>query len=316
MSFLEIKDVSKAFGANQAIIKASFNVDSGKVVGLLGPNGAGKTSMMRMLNHILVPDEGKILIDNEILSEKHLKRIGYLPEERGLYTSEKVLPQLIYFGRLRGMDKKTASLTAKNWLEKFQITNWANKRIETLSKGMAQKVQFIATVIHNPDLLILDEPFSGFDPLNIELIRNEIKQFKQEGKTIIISTHNMNEAEELCDNIILINKGQIVLNDSINEIREKFSDNVYTIRFKGNMIAFANALWTGYELLDKTSLNENTHIAQLKMKHENNLTSFVKAMEGQVNVEEVSKYKASMHSIFLKVVDEKEEVKNNDKGIE
>ena len=302
MDKLEIKDISKSYGADLALQQISFTAQKGKVLGLLGPNGAGKTSLIRIINRIILEDSGKVLIDGKEIKDSITENIGYLPEERGLYRNEKVLTQLVYFARLKGLSKAEAQKNAEEWLKKFNVSDWANKKVQSLSKGMAQKIQFIAAVIHDPEIIILDEPFSGFDPVNVELIKKELVQFKEDGKIILISTHNMNSAEELCDEIVLINKGKLVLSGEIQKIRTDFSEDLHSITFEGNMIAFANALWTGYELIKKESFSESRHIAYLKMKQDNDLTALVKTMEGQVKVESVQKYFPSMHEIFIKVI--------------
>lgn len=302
MDKLEIKEISKSYGADLALQQVSFTAEKGKVLGLLGPNGAGKTSLIRIINRIIKEDSGKVLIDNKEIKDTITENIGYLPEERGLYRNEKVLKQLVYFARLKNLSKADALKNAEDWLKKFNISDWANKKVQSLSKGMAQKIQFIAAVIHNPDIIILDEPFSGFDPVNVELIKKELHEFKKAGKIILISTHNMNSAEELCDEIVLIDKGKLILSGDIQEIKEKYSEDLHSITFEGNMIAFANALWTGYELVKNESYSESRHIAYLKMKHDNDLTALVKAMEGQVKVESVQKYYPSMHEIFIQVI--------------
>lgn len=307
MERIEIQHISKSYGATQALKKVSFDLNSGKITGLLGPNGAGKTSLIRILNQIIQQDEGKISIDGKMMLPEDNVKVGYLPEERGLYRSETVKSQLVYFARLKGLTKSEAIQNTQKWLSAFDIQDWADKKVEALSKGMAQKIQFIAAVIHDPEWIILDEPFSGFDPLNVELITGFLNDFKKQDKVVMISTHNMNSAEELCDEIVLLNKGEVMLSDSIENIQKEFAEEMHKISFEGNMIAFANALWTGYELVDKQSFSDQKHTAYLKMKHGNDLTALVKTMEGQVKVEAVQRHVPSMHEIFIRVVNSEKE---------
>jgi ABC-2 type transport system ATP-binding protein len=240
-----------------ALNNVSIKIPKGSIYGLLGPNGAGKTTFIRIINQITKPDKGEILFYNQPLTEIHTQKIGYLPEERGLYKTMKVGEQAIYLAQLKGMNRAIARKKLTEWFDKFDILNWWNKKVEDLSKGMAQKVQFIVTVVHEPELLILDEPFSGFDPINTELIKQEILELKNKGATIIFSTHNMQSVEEVCDHITLINKSETVIEGPINEVKRRFSNNTYDIHFTGNMISFTNALWTDFELLKKKEISKS-----------------------------------------------------------
>lgn len=217
---IEVINVSKRFAEHVALNNLSLSVPEGCVYGLLGPNGAGKTTLIRILNQITGPDTGQVLIDGEPLRPKHVERIGYLPEERGLYKKMKVGEQAIYLAQLKGIGKAEATRRLKLWFDKFEIGDWWNKTVEELSKGMQQKVQFITTVIHEPDILIFDEPFSGFDPINANLLKESILELRDKGATILLSTHNMNSVEELCDRITLINKGEKILEGKVDEIKE------------------------------------------------------------------------------------------------
>lgn len=228
-SFIEINNVSKTYGNYKALNNISIRVPRQSIYGLLGPNGAGKTTLIRMLNLITAPDEGEIIFNGEKLNRNHITQIGYLPEERGLYRSMKVGEQAIYLAQLKGVSQKDAEKRLKAWFNKFGILNWWDKKVEELSKGMQQKIQFIVTVIHNPPLLIFDEPFSGFDPINVNLLKKEILELRDKGATIIFSTHNMSSVEELCDNIMLINKGQKVLEGSVYQIKQDNKDNSFEI---------------------------------------------------------------------------------------
>ena len=231
-NFIEINNVSKTYGTYKALNNISIKVPRQSIYGLLGPNGAGKTTLIRMLNQITAPDEGEIIFDGEKLNRNHISHIGYLPEERGLYKTMKVGEQAIYLAQLKGVSYKDAEKRLKQWFKKFDILSWWDRKVEELSKGMQQKIQFIVTVIHNPKLLIFDEPFSGFDPINVNLLKKEILELRDKGATIIFSTHNMASVEELCDNIMLINKGQKVLEGSVYQIKQDFKDNKFEIKLR------------------------------------------------------------------------------------
>ncbi|MBR5146156.1 MAG: ATP-binding cassette domain-containing protein [Bacteroidales bacterium] len=229
VNLIEINNVSKTYGNYKALNNISIKVPKQSIYGLLGPNGAGKTTLIRMLNQITAPDEGEIIFNGEKLNRNHISDIGYLPEERGLYKAMKVGEQAIYLAQLKGVSKKEAEKRLKQWFNKFGITDWWNKKVEELSKGMQQKIQFIVTVIHNPQLLIFDEPFSGFDPINVNLLKKEILELRDKGATIIFSTHNMASVEELCDNIMLINKGEKILEGSVYQVKQDFKDNNFEV---------------------------------------------------------------------------------------
>ena len=229
VNLIEINNVSKTYGDYKALNNISIKVPRQSIYGLLGPNGAGKTTLIRMLNQITAPDEGEIIFNGEKLNRDHISDIGYLPEERGLYKAMKVGEQAIYLAQLKGVSKKEAEKRLKQWFHKFGITDWWNKKVEELSTGMQQKIQFIVTVIHNPQLLIFDEPFSGFDPINVNLLKKEILELRDKGATIIFSTHNMASVEELCDNIMLINKGEKILEGSVYQVKQDFKDNNFEV---------------------------------------------------------------------------------------
>lgn len=235
MSIIQIQGVSKFYANHTALNKVSFDVPRGTIFGLLGPNGAGKTSLIRIINQITAPDEGTILLNGEELNKEHIKNIGYLPEERGLYKKMTVYDQLIYFARLRGMNTSAAKKTINEWLGKFEATTWKNKKIEELSKGMQQKIQFIVTVMHNPDFIILDEPFTGFDPKNTQLIKDEIENLRNNGASIMLSTHRMENVEAICDNVVLINKAQVIAEGSVMDVRKSLKDDTYSITYSGDM---------------------------------------------------------------------------------
>jgi ABC-2 type transport system ATP-binding protein len=232
LQILEIQHLNKSFGKTKALSDINLKIPKGVIFGLLGPNGAGKTTLIRIINQIIDSDSGTILFKNEPLRRNHISQIGYLPEERGLYKKMKVWDQLIYFARLKGMSAPTAKQKVNEWLEKMDVSNWRDKRIDDLSKGMAQKVQFISTVIHEPELLILDEPFSGFDPLNAEIIRDQILGLKQKGISLLLSTHRMESVELLCDEIAMFNKSEKILDGPIEKIKNQFSSNEFEIKIK------------------------------------------------------------------------------------
>lgn len=227
MSMLSVKEVSKSFGEHQALKMVSLEIGQGKIFGLLGPNGAGKTTLIRIINQITAPDSGSVYFEGEELAPRHIAQIGYLPEERGLYPKMRVGEQLLYLARLKDLNKKEATKRVNQWLERFDIVSWRNKNIEELSKGMAQKVQFIATVIHRPRLLIFDEPFTGFDPVNARLIKDEIATLRNEGATVIFSTHRMESVEAICDEIALLHHGQKILEGPIDTIKEAYKQNIF-----------------------------------------------------------------------------------------
>lgn len=263
-SLIEINNVNKTYGNYKALNDISIKVPRQSIYGLLGPNGAGKTTLIRMLNQITAPDEGSIIFNGEKLNRNHVSNIGYLPEERGLYKSMKVGEQAIYLAQLKGLSQKEAEKRLKQWFAKFGIMNWWDKKVEELSKGMQQKIQFIVTVIHNPQLLIFDEPFSGFDPINVNILKKEILELRDKGATIIFSTHNMASVEELCDNIMLINKGQKILEGSVYQIKQDFKENKFEVCLRcddDEPIALPN----GFSLLsEKTDKNgEKTLIVSI-----------------------------------------------------
>ena len=232
MNYLEINNVSKTYGTKKVLNDISIKVPQQSIYGLLGPNGAGKTTLIRVLNQITMPDSGQVLLNGKPLSRDDVMNIGYLPEERGLYKKMKVGEQAVYLAQLKGMDRKDADRKLRHWFMKFDIASWWDKKVEELSKGMQQKVQFIVTVVHEPKLLIFDEPFSGFDPINVNLLKKEILELRDNGATILFSTHNMASVEELCDNIMLINKGEKILEGSVYDIKQQYKNHSYDIVYK------------------------------------------------------------------------------------
>lgn len=256
MYYLEANDIVKQYGDYKALSGVTVKVPKGCVYGLLGPNGAGKTSLIRIINRITAPDSGQVFINGHTSTAEDIYRIGYMPEERGLYKKMKVSEQIMFLARLRGLSKDQAKERMAYWLSKFGITSWENKRVMELSKGMQQKIQFIATVIHDPDLMILDEPFSGLDPVNAEILKNEILELKDNGKTIILSTHNMASVEELCDEITLINKSQVVLQGNVRDVRSQFKKHIFKLTIGGDSFDCASSLFSIQEIAShKTSID-------------------------------------------------------------
>lgn len=293
--------ISKQFVGTKALDDVSLEIPSGKIFGLLGPNGAGKTTFIRILNQMIQPDEGEILIDDKPLLESDIERVGYLPEERGLYKKMRVAEQILYFASLKGMPEKNAKQELDGWLNRFEISDWKNKRVEELSKGMQQKVQFIATVLHKPHLLILDEPFSGFDPVNAQLIKNEILRLKDEGTTILLSTHNMNSVEELCDNISLIHKSKQILNGSVTQIRNSFANNKFEIEFSGYYNKLLTTLTPSFKILNQTVDDEKT-IVQIELVQQVTTNDVIQYLMGSGNIVSFKPILPSMNDIFIDAV--------------
>jgi len=301
---IEASNITKKFSNHIALNNVSINIPKGSIYGLLGPNGAGKTTFIRLINQITKPDNGGILYKGEPLTAKHISKIGYLPEERGLYKKMKIGEQALYLAQLKGMSLRDAKDKLHYWFEKFDIINWWDKRVEDLSKGMAQKIQFIVTVLHEPELLILDEPFSGFDPINTELIKREILELKNKGTTIIFSTHNMQSIEEICSYITLIDYSKIILQGNVKRIRTKFSNNEYEIKFEGNMISFTTALWTGFELIQHIPLSKTIHTVIVKPIEKTSINKLLGAIITSCKIQYVKEKKASMNDIFIRAVKE------------
>lgn len=301
MNALDITSIHKSYANHTALNNVSVHMPEGCIFGLLGPNGAGKTSLIRIINQITAPDSGEVKFFGERLAPEHVHQIGYLPEERGLYKKMKIGEQAMYLARLKGMSKDDARRELKAWFERFEISDWWNKKVEELSKGMAQKVQFISTVLHKPKLLILDEPFSGFDPINAALIRSEILRLRDEGASIILSTHNMGSVEEICDHIALINKSRVILEGSVKDVRQRFDNHEYSIRFSGNLIGFTNALGANFILIDQKQV-EGVHECTLQLKDGLRLNDLLNAVINQVDIHEVVPKIPSMNEIFIRAV--------------
>jgi len=305
MHTLQAENVTKTYAGHTALKDVSIAVPQGSVFGLLGPNGAGKTSLIRIINQITGPDSGSIIFNGEPLRTEHVQRIGYLPEERGLYKKMKVGEQCIYLARLKGLSERDAKARLKAWFDRFDISAWWDKKVEELSKGMAQKVQFITTVMHDPGFIILDEPFSGFDPINAGLIRKEILRLRDEGATVMLSTHNMTSVEEVCSHIALINDAKVILDGKVSEVRNSFKESVYEIEFEGQMLAFTNALWTGYELLGHEDGGGTLRSARVRLKKDSTVNDLLGAVIPHVQVQSVREVIPRMDDIFIKVVQQK-----------
>jgi ABC-2 type transport system ATP-binding protein len=301
MYFLECKNIIKQYTGHRALDDVSITVPKGCIYGLLGPNGAGKTSLIRIINQITKPDSGKVLFNGEPLGQRHIKHVGYLPEERGLYKKMKVGEQAVYFARLRGMSKAEAEKRLLQWFRKFEIETWWNKKVEELSKGMQQKIQFIVTIVHEPELLIFDEPFSGFDPINVDLLKKEILQLKEKGTTIIFSTHNMSSVEELCDYICLINNGKNILSGEINEVRNQFKDSLMELRMDRPLDNLTAILPDGVVVLQQKQNNIFTQI-NLQTPAEITTNDIIQADAPYTRIISFSESLPSMHDIFVQEV--------------
>ena len=300
MNILEVKNVYKQYANHLALNDVSISVPRGSIFGLLGPNGAGKTTLIRIINTITAPDKGEVLLNNTPLTLKHTANIGYLPEERGLYKKMKVGEQALYLCQLKGLSKTEALKRLKYWFEKFEIESWWDKKVEELSKGMAQKVQFITTVLHEPELLIFDEPFSGFDPINAELLKKEIIELKNKGATVIFSTHNMDSVERLCENIALINKSQVVLSGNINQIRKQFSSHKYIVTLKDYDPLLHNDFHCA-NLLNLKLENNITH-AEFTLKDNSTSNDLLSELIQKSTILKFEEQLPSMNDIFLKTV--------------
>jgi ABC-2 type transport system ATP-binding protein len=295
------ENISKSYTGHKALTNVSIQVPAGRIFGLLGPNGAGKTTLIRIINQIIAPDEGELFYGNEKLNPGHVHRIGYLPEERGLYKKMKVGEQAIYLAQLKGVPVSKSKKLLKEWFEKFDLIPWWHKKVEELSKGMAQKVQFIITILHKPDLLIFDEPFSGFDPINVNLIKQEILKLRDQGATIIFSTHNMGSVEELCDHIALINKSEKILDGNVRTIKKDFSTNVYQLELGNLQHPIEQLLDHRFELIRATPHN-GLLTARIKIIRDADSNALLQQVLPAANVVSFSELTPSMNDIFIKTV--------------
>lgn len=300
MNIIEVQNVTKKYSNHLALDNISLAIQNGVVYGLLGPNGAGKTTLIRILNQITAPDSGTVLFNGNPISRKDIEKIGYLPEERGLYKKMKVGEEAMYLAQLKGLSKQEALERLKYWFIKFEIQNWWNKKVEELSKGMQQKLQFITTVVHRPDFLILDEPFSGLDPINTNLIRQELLELKKQGTTIIISTHNMASVEEICDEICLINKAHKILEGNLAEIKQRFKENVYSLTLNGERAipAFPDK----FSVME-TSSAANQHHYVVKVLDGGSANQLLQFVMEYGNVMSFNEVLPSMNDIFIQQVE-------------
>jgi ABC-2 type transport system ATP-binding protein len=293
---LSIQHVVKRYADHTALAGVSLEIPKGQIFGLLGPNGAGKTSLIRIITQITAPDEGQVIFDGEVLHSKHVEQIGYLPEERGLYKKMKVGDQLMYLAQLKGLSKAEAQSRLKDWFIRLDIKDWWNKQVDDLSKGMQQKTQFIATVVHEPKLLILDEPFSGFDPINANMLKDEILGLKERGTSILFSTHRMESVEELCDSIALINQAKVVLTGEKEEVRDRFKKDEYAVKFSGEL--------TNSSAFEVVSINAEQHSAVIKLAKSDGTNQAISALIKQVDLFEFKEVIPSFNDIFIQVVEE------------
>lgn len=294
MSFLSIEHVSKTFGNYKANNDISLSIQKGKIFGLLGPNGAGKTTLIRMITRILLPDSGTILFDGKLHTDKHTERIGYMPEERGLYKNMKVYDHLVYLGKLKGLSPNDAKTKTVQWLQRLEIESWRDKKIEELSKGMSQKIQFIGTVIHEPELLILDEPFSGLDPINSQIIDEEIHRLKAEGKTIIFSTHRMEQVDQICDEIGLINKGHLILHGDVMDLKNRFKQSIFEVTFSESNI---NIDFSGIDIVE-----QNTGVIVLKANKKSNAEILRLLLDRGLQITSFQEILPTVQQIFIQQV--------------
>jgi len=304
MEIFQANNIVKEYAGHMALSSVSITVKEASIFGLLGPNGAGKTTLIRIINQITAPDSGELFFEGRPLKAEDIYQIGYLPEERGLYKKMKVGEQALYLAQLKGMSKKDALKSLKYWFEKFEIQAWWGKKVEELSKGMAQKVQFITTVIHQPKLLIFDEPFSGFDPINTNLMKNEILELKKQGTTIIFSTHNMASVEEICDHIALINQSKKVLDGQIDQVREKFKTNTFEVTYRGEISGLhQHQLGNHFNILEH---DESSQLKEMKIKFLNGQSNneLIKILMSQIEIVSFKELIPSMNDVFIHVVEQ------------
>lgn len=296
---LSIRNIVKEYAGHRALNDVSLEVESGKIFGLLGPNGAGKTSLIRIINQITAPDSGEVYFNGERLNQSHIERIGYLPEERGLYKKMEIGEQMIYLARLKGLSRTDATARLKYWFDKLEMQSWWKKKIEELSKGMQQKAQFVATVLHEPDLIILDEPFSGFDPVNAELIKNEILELNKKGATILFSTHRMESVEELCDSIALINRSHKILDGRVKTIRNSYRNETYMIEYTGDKLLFDGS--EPFSIVTETDGEDDSHIIRIKLNG-NNANDVLQYLLPKIRINMLQEVIPTMNEIFIEKV--------------
>jgi ABC-2 type transport system ATP-binding protein len=303
MEIFRTENIVKRFSNHLALDRVSISVPAGSIYGLLGPNGAGKTTLLRIINQITAPDEGSLFFNGRKFVPDDIFNIGYLPEERGLYKKMKVGEQALYLAQLKGLPKKEAISRLKFWFTKFEIISWWNKKVEELSKGMQQKVQFVITILHKPELLIFDEPFSGFDPINADMLKNEILNLKKEGATIIFSTHDMGSVEQLCDHITLVDNGLKLIEGNINDIRKLYKSNIFRVGFSGDINQLRQVINHHFELLEHI-IEDGHDLARIKVKPDFSQNELLTALIQKVNILSFNEELPGMHDIFVDVVSE------------
>ncbi|MBC8488041.1 MAG: ABC transporter ATP-binding protein [Bacteroidetes bacterium] len=301
----EAQNITKQFANHKALDEVSISVPGQSIFGLLGPNGAGKTTLIRIINQITAPDNGRLFFCGEKLQSRHIEKIGYLPEERGLYKKMKVGEQALYLARLKGLSKADALKKLREWFEKFEIQAWWNKKVEELSKGMQQKVQFIVTIIHEPELLIFDEPFSGFDPINVNLLKDEILRIKENGGTIIFSTHNMASVEELCDHIALIDKSKKILEGRVKDIKKEYKSNTYEINYTNRQKDLIEILSNNFKIIEQAK-DEDTLSAKIRIMNGKNQNDLLRELLPYVSIHSFNEILPTMNDIFISKVRENE----------
>jgi ABC-2 type transport system ATP-binding protein len=297
---LSIRNIVKQYAGHRALSDVSLEVEKGQIYGLLGPNGAGKTSLIRIINQITAPDSGEVYFNGQKLNQNHIERIGYLPEERGLYKKMEIGEQMIYLARLKGLSRADATQRLKFWFEKLEMETWWKKKIEELSKGMQQKAQFVATVLHEPDLIILDEPFSGFDPVNAEIIKDEILELNRKGATILFSTHRMESVEELCDAIALIHKSQKILDGKVKAIRHSYRNDTYLVEYAGEKLNFDGT--QPFDVVSELADGDNTHTIRLKLNGNNTSNDVLQYLIPKARINMLQEVIPSMNEIFIEKV--------------
>ncbi len=306
MNILQIENVTKRYSNHTALSDVSLNVPRGSVYGLLGPNGAGKSTLIRVINRITLPDAGRVLFDGKPITDEDIYKIGYLPEERGLYKKMKVGEQALFFARLKGLSRRDALQRLKKWFIRLGIESWWDKKVEDLSKGMAQKVQFITTVLHEPKLLIFDEPFSGFDPINANILKQEILRLRDEGATVIFSTHNMSSVEEICDHITLINKSRNILSGSVDEVRRRFGENIFEVVYGGDKDAFEAVMSPVAEMLSTAEVADTSYLtSRIRLKESATVKESIALANDNVELRSWSEVIPSMNDIFIRAVEGK-----------
>ena len=304
MNILQIENITKRYSAHTALSDVTLSVPRGSIYGLLGPNGAGKTTLIRVINRITLPDTGRVIFDGKEITDQDIYHIGYLPEERGLYKKMKVGEQAIFFAQLKGLSRREAIVRLKEWFVRFGIESWWNRKVEDLSKGMAQKVQFITTVLHEPKLLIFDEPFSGFDPINANLLKQEILRLRDKGATVIFSTHNMSSVEEICDHITLINKSRNILSGPVDEVRRRFGENVFEVTYSGETDYFEKALAPVADILGTTDVADSPYTcSRIRIKDSASVRESIAIANEAVELRSWSEMIPSMNDIFIRAVE-------------